>query len=235
MGDDPCHLAVANVLVIAPHPDDESLGCGGLISKLVANRRRFCTVFVTDGSASHLGSVKWSRRALAARREREAEEALYQLGIGDHQRIFLRLGNSAMPPSSSEEWRSALVELDCVLRTFRPDLVLLPWRRDPHCDHRNSWRLVTEAIRRSVLTPMTLEYAIWLEEYGVAADYPRPDEGRSIVFDISNEVANKRAAIAAHKSQTTNLIDDDPNAFRLSVETITRLTGPCEAYWQPLT
>jgi len=82
---------------------------------------------------------------------------------------------------------------------------------------------------------MTLEYAIWLEEYGSAADYPRPDEARSIVFDISTELAKKRAAIAAHKSQTTNLIDDDPNAFRLSVETITRLTGPCEAYWQPHT
>jgi LmbE family N-acetylglucosaminyl deacetylase len=235
MADDPCHLAVTNVLVIAPHPDDESLGCGGLISKLAADRRRFCTVFVTDGSASHLGSVKWSRPALAARREREAEEALYQLGIGDHPRIFLRLRDSAMPPASSQEWQFASRALDFVLRTFRPDLVLLPWRRDPHCDHRDSWRLVTEAIHRSVLTPMTLEYAIWLEEYGGAADYPRPDEARSIVFDISNEVANKRAAIAAHQSQITNLIDDDPNAFRLSVETITRLTDPCEAYWQPLT
>jgi LmbE family N-acetylglucosaminyl deacetylase len=82
---------------------------------------------------------------------------------------------------------------------------------------------------------MTLEYAIWLEENGLPADYPCADEAQSIVFDISTEVANKRAAIATHQSQTTNLIDDDPNAFRLSVETITRLTGPCEAYWQPLT
>ena len=235
MADDPCHLSVANVLVIAPHPDDESLGCGGLISKLAADRRRFCTVFVTDGSASHLGSVKWSRRALAARREQEAEEALYQLGIGDHPRVFLRLRNLAMPAASSAEWRSASDELDFALRTFRPDLVLLPWRRDPHCDHRDSWRLVTEAIHRSVLTPMTLEYAIWLEEYGVAADYPRLDEARSIVFDITTELASKRAAIAAHQSQTTNLIDDDPNGFRLNAATIARLTGSCEAYWQPLT
>ena len=235
MSDDPCHLAATKILVIAPHPDDESLGCGGLISKLAADRRRFCTVFVTDGSASHLGSVKWSRRALAARREREAEEALYQLGIGDHPRTFLRLCDAAMPPASSQEWRFASGELDSVLRTFRPDLVLLPWRRDPHRDHRDSWRLVTEAIRRSVLAPMTLEYAIWLEEYGDAADYPRPDEARSIVFDISTEITNKLAAINAHQSQTTNLIDDDPNAFRLSAETITRLTGPSEAYWRPMT
>jgi LmbE family N-acetylglucosaminyl deacetylase len=235
MAYDPCHLAVRNILVIAPHPDDESLGCGGLISKLAAHRRRFCTVFVTDGSASHVGSIKWSRRSVAARREREAEEALYQLGIGDHPRIFLRLCDSAMPPVSSEEWRFALGELDFVLRIFCPDLVLLPWRRDPHCDHRDSWRLATEAIRRSVLTPMTLEYAIWLEEYGVAADYPRPNEAQSIVFDVSTEVPIKRAAIAAHQSQTTNLIDDDPNAFRLSTETITRLTGSCEVYWQPIT
>jgi hypothetical protein len=54
------------------------------------------------------------------------------------------------------------------------------------------------------------------------------------VFDVSSELANKRAAIGVHQSQTTNLIDDDPNAFRLSAETITRLTGSCEAYWRPL-
>jgi LmbE family N-acetylglucosaminyl deacetylase len=235
MAYDPCLLAASNILVIAPHPDDESLGCGGLISKLAAHGRCFYTIFVTDGGASHLASAKWSRHAIMACREREANDALRQLGIGNHPRMFLRLSDAAMPPVWSRLWRSALYQLDIVLRTFRPDLVLLPWRRDPHCDHRDSWRLAIEAIRQSALTPMTLEYAIWLEENGLPADYPCADEAQSIVFDISTEVANKRAAIATHQSQTTNLIDDDPNAFRLSVETITRLTGPCEAYWQPLT
>lgn len=235
MAEDPCRLAATNILVIAPHPDDESLGCGGLISKLAADRRRFCTLFVTDGSASHLGSAKWSRRALTVQRECEAKKALCRLGIGDHPRKFLRLSDSAMPPVSSEEWRSALGELGSVLETFRPDLALLPWRRDPHCDHRDLWRLITEAIRQGAFTPMTLEYTIWLDEYGVAEDYPRPDETRPVVFNISSEVDNKHAAIAAHQSQTTDLIDDDPNGFRLSAKTITRLTSPCESYWRPIT
>jgi LmbE family N-acetylglucosaminyl deacetylase len=234
MADDPRLLAVTNVLVIAPHPDDESLGCGGLISRLAAHGRCIYTVFVTDGGASHRASIKWSREALAACREREAREALYRLGVGEHPRMFLRLHDAAMPPDSSEKWRLALGQLDFVLRTFRPDLVLLPWRRDPHCDHRHSWRLVTDAICQSALSPMTLEYAIWLEEFGLPADYPRADEVRPIVFDISLEVGHKRAAIAAHLSQTSDLIDDDPDAFRLSARTIARLSGPCETYWCPI-
>ena len=108
MAYDPCLLAASNILVIAPHPDDELLGCGGLISKLAAHGRCFYTIFVTDGGASHLASAKWSRHALMACREREANDALCQLGIGNHPRMFLRLSDAAMPPVSSRLWRSAL-------------------------------------------------------------------------------------------------------------------------------
>ena len=46
-------LSSKKILVVAPHPDDESLGCGGLIAKLAASGSAFCVLFVTDGGASH--------------------------------------------------------------------------------------------------------------------------------------------------------------------------------------
>jgi LmbE family N-acetylglucosaminyl deacetylase len=75
-------LPVRNVLVVVPHPDDESLGCGGLIASLAVTGRLFHTVFVTDGGASHPGSREWPRHRVAAQREKEAAAALAHLGIG---------------------------------------------------------------------------------------------------------------------------------------------------------
>jgi LmbE family N-acetylglucosaminyl deacetylase len=231
---DPKTLNATNVIVIAPHPDDESLGCGGLISVLAAAGRSFHTIFVTDGGASHLHSRSWPRNRVAALREMEAAEALVHLGIGAHPRTFLRLRDAEMPRLSRAEWRSTLLRLTEIFRSFRPDLVLIPWRRDPHCDHRESWRLAKAAMARTGNNPMTFEYAIWLDELGFPSDYPRPQEAERVDFDIRIAVPGKLAAISAHRSQTTNLIDDDATAFRLSTTTIDRLSTGRETYWRPL-
>jgi LmbE family N-acetylglucosaminyl deacetylase len=232
MAENPEFLKARNILVVAPHPDDESLGCGGLIAKLAAHGRHFHTIFVTDGGASHLRSLRWSRQRLAARRQREAEDALHRLGIGDHPRTFLRLRDADMPARSSLEWKASVEEVATILRTFEAGLVLLPWRRDPHCDHRNSWQLIMDALGRARLKPTTLEYAIWLDELGLSEDRPRDDEAERVVVDVSSEMEKKQAAIAAHLSQTTDLIDDDPSGFRLTAATICRLVGPRETYWR---
>jgi LmbE family N-acetylglucosaminyl deacetylase len=221
------------VLVLAPHPDDETLGCGGLIAKLAQQGSSFYIVFVTDGSASHRGSQSWSRTRLATCREQEAAEALMRLGVGGARRAFFRLPDAAMPKPLSQEWNVAIGKLQNILRSFQPDLALLPWRRDPHCDHRDSWSLANDALTRVGVRPHILEYAIWLEELGSPADHPRPEEAQVFYVDVTSAIPQKRAALAAHQTQTTALIDDDPDGFRLSAATISRLTGPTEKYWRP--
>lgn len=230
---DPATVEAARILVVAPHPDDESLGCGGLIAALARLGRRFHVVFVTDGAASHRNSPTWPAARLAARREREAAEALDRLGLGSHGRSFLRLPDAAMPKPGSPEGKAALASMLEIVRGFEPDLVLQPWRRDPHCDHRDSWQLTADALDAAGLDPQRLEYAIWLDELGADGDRPRPGEAERIAFDIAAVVAVKRFAVEAHLSQATSLIPDDPHAFRLAPETVRRLTGPEEPYWKP--
>ena len=94
--------------------------------------------------------------------------------------------------------------------------------------------LAREALRVVDQRPQTLEYAIWLDELGAPADRPTAGEAVAVLFDIADVLEAKREAVAAHVSQTTDLIGDDPGGFRLTPETIARLTGPVEAYWQPL-
>lgn len=226
-------VAAARVLIVAPHPDDETLGCGGLAASLARLGRQVHTLFVTDGGASHRKSAQWPRARLAAQRETEALGALAALGLDPDAATFLRLQDAAMPPYGSPAWRAAAAAIANLVERFDPDLVLLPWRRDPHCDHRDSWRLVTEVLTRRHPRPATLEYAIWLDELGDADDAPRPGEMEVIAFDIGAVAGMKRRAVAAHVSQTSDLIGDDPEGFRLTEATIERLTGPVERYLRP--
>ncbi|MCQ0988998.1 PIG-L deacetylase family protein [Jiella marina] len=230
---DPESIAASRILVVAPHPDDETLGCGGLMAALAAKGRWFHTLFVTDGGASHRASPSWPRARLAAQRQAEATEALARLGLADHPRTFLGLPDAGMPPAGSVGWEQSMARVRRLLADFQPDLVLLPWRRDPHRDHRDSWLLVSAACEAESLRVDSLEYAIWLDELGSEEDQPQPGEMAPVTFDISAGIAAKRHAIAAHRSQTTGLIDDDPAGFRLTDETIARLTGPTEKFLRP--
>ncbi len=224
-------MAVRRALVVAPHPDDESLGCGGLLAGLAQRRCEVFVIFVTDGGASHLRSRKWPRERLASQRRAEANAALLELGLGEARRAFFNFKDADMPISGSLEWRGGVVNMRDIVTRLRPELIVAPWRRDPHCDHRGSWQMMRESLGRS-LRPPTLEYAVWLDELGSAEDHPQTCEAKRVSIDIRSFLPAKRRAIAAHSTQTTALIDDDPKGFRLTPHTIDRLTGPVEYYWR---
>jgi LmbE family N-acetylglucosaminyl deacetylase len=139
-----------------------------------------------------------------------------------------------MPAPGTLAWESAVATVGDALRCFGPELALLPWRRDPHCDHRDSWLLSRHALRQAPVRPDTLEYAIWLDEFGEVEDHPKPREAERIRVNVGSALASKLAAIAAHESQTTDLIADDPAGFRLTPKTIARLTQSTEVFWRPI-
>jgi LmbE family N-acetylglucosaminyl deacetylase len=230
----PGSLLARKALVIAPHPDDESLGCGGLMASLAQAGCLFHTIFVTDGGASHPHSRAWPRDRLSAQREQEAAAALACLGLADHPRTFLRLRDAQMPTRSSCRWRAAITTLRAIIRELEPDLALIPWRRDPHRDHRDSWLLIMDALAQEPVAPVRLEYAVWLDELGAPEDRPIDDEARPLAFEVAAALPRKRTAISAHLSQIGNLITDDPAGFRLTPQTIERLTRSDEIYWRPL-
>ena len=230
---DPLSLPNRRLAAIAPHPDDECLGCGGLISAFAADGRDVLAVFVTDGSGSHPHSREWPAERLIAQRQAEALGSLGRLGVTARAPVFLDLRDAGMPRLASGAGRRALSRLSFALAAFAPDLMLLPWRRDPHCDHRDAWALAMVAAASLPAPPDILEYAVWLDEIGAPDDQPRPEEAVAEIFDISPYVSAKRAAVQAHLSQTTELITDDPTGFRLAPETIDRLVTPLERYWRP--
>lgn len=221
-----------SILVVAPHPDDETLGCGGLIAAACRGKQRVHTVFVTDGGASHPGSIEWPRQKLAERREIEAIEALERLGAEHQPRSFLRLRDADMPAPGSASYMHAVSALVAILHDLRPRLVVLPWRRDPHCDHKASWQLTIDALASAGVKPDIFEYAIWLDTFGLPADRPNEGEIEELRLDVTGDLAAKRLALQAHRSQLGQLITDDPSGFVLDDPTIARLTGAEEVFWR---
>ena len=233
LGSGPVPLDVhtlGRTLVLAPHPDDESLGCGGTLALLRRAGLAVHVVFVSDGTLSHPNSATYPAARLRDLREAEALEALRELGVSEWETTFLRLPDRHVPGVGLPGFAEAASRLLVVLNAFAPASVLVPFERDPHPDHRAAYQLLQEALAKVVTLPRTLEYLIWLWELGRPDDMPRPGERVAFSVDINPVLAEKKRAIAAHRSQVTRLIDDDPTAFYLSPELLRHFDTPHELF-----
>ncbi len=220
-------------LVVAPHQDDESLGCGGVIALLRQGQQAVEVVFVSDGSMSHPRSQKYPADARRRLREQEATEALHILGVASSAIHFMRWQDTQVPRLGSKYFEKAVAEMVQHLKRFQPNTILLPWQRDPHCDHRASWEIAQVAAAEVGQHMRMLAYPIWIWELAAAEDWPRPDEVQVWKLDISSVLPDKKAAIAAHLSQTTRLIDDDPEGFILTKEILSHFTHSYEIFLEP--
>ena len=113
------------------------------------------------------------------------------------------------------------------MKQTAPQTILVPWRRDPHPDHRAAYSLIKAASDNST---KIIEYPIWLWEVAESADAPRFGEVAAKRIDISRVFEKKQQAIRAHASQTTDLIDDDPHGFRLTDDILANFAETYEVY-----
>ena len=223
--------ALGAVVALAPHPDDESLGCGGLLATLAAQGATPRVVVVTDGSRSHPGSHSHPPADLARLREEEAREAVRELGLGEAV-TFLRLPDCAIPQPGTGLWREAAAALRETLAGA--DTVLVPWRRDPHCDHVDTWELARGAVREMERPPRWIEYPVWAWEHAETSAAPQDGEMQAWRLDVAGALERKGRAVAAHRSQTTRMISDTPDGFMLQPGVLAHFERPWELYLEPL-
>jgi len=217
-------------LIVAPHQDDESLGCGGLIALLRSYAVPVTVVFVSDGTGSHPQSRAFPPNRLRDTREAEAREALQILGVASDAVRFMRYRDTAVPLQHTADFVPAAARVRQVLTEVRPETIVMPWRRDPHCDHRAAWQLICAALAEQQRQPRLLEYPIWVWELAGEGDLPLIGEVNGWRLDITTVLAQKQAAIAAHRSQLGQLIDDDPSGFCLLPHVLEHFAHPWEIY-----
>ncbi|MCT7103980.1 PIG-L family deacetylase, partial [Salmonella enterica subsp. enterica serovar Poona] len=88
----------------------EVLGCGGLLQGLAALGRAIQLISVTDGSASHPGSRRWSVERLSVVRPQESAQALHRLGLPLHRLKWLRAGFTDSQVAAREAQLAAFIE-----------------------------------------------------------------------------------------------------------------------------
>lgn len=219
-------------LIVAPHPDDETLGCGGTVALLKRAGISVHFLFVSDGTMSHPNSKKYPPEKLRALREAEALEAVKALGGIDDDITCLAFPDRSVPGKQSPFFEMAVRMTNRYIAGVRPETIFVPWRNDPHPDHRATWEIVSEAASRSNMKPRIVEYPIWLWEMGTVEDIDSVSKMKFVCVDISEVLDIKKLALSAHASQLTDLIDDDPNGFRLSQDVIAHFDHQREVFFE---
>ena len=187
--------AGARLIVVAPHPDDEILMCGGLLSGFRGREHELLMVSVTDGEGSHPGSNRWSPQRLRERRPQESRDALQRLGLNVGAVAWQRLSVQDGAVARDE---CALVNHLCQLLTPQ-DRLLTTWRGDGHCDHEAVGRACAEAARERQV-PL-LEVPVWAWHWAEPEDARLPWlRARRLKLD-KDSLRHKCHAIAAHNSQ----------------------------------
>lgn len=215
-----------SVLIVAPHPDDETLGCGGAIALLRQLNIPVQVLVVSDGTKSHPNSLVYPPPALKKLREQESLAALAILGVAPEAVTFLGLPDGEV--YISNESQNAIALITQYLIDLAPSIIFLPYRGDPHPDHRASWQLFATGIKNLTYIPRMLEYPIWDWDTKQRGNFTEQIEAWRL--DINSVLELKRKAIAQYRSQISDLIKDDPEGFRLSPEMLQNFTQPWEVY-----
>ena len=191
------------LVVVAAHPDDESLGAGGLIATAAAAGLPVYVVLLTAGEASPYAAPSKTRHALATLRLAETENALARLAP-ENLLAFLGAPDGEVATAEDQIARSLTELLGDASRT----LLAAPWRHDGHDDHDAAGRAAARAAADS--GARLIEYPLLAWTHLDPDDFPWH---HAACLGLSDQAREQKAeAIRAHASQvrSTGLHGDSP-------------------------
>lgn len=182
------------LVVVAAHPDDETLGLGATIAQLAASGVDVRVVSVSDGGAAHPDATPWEQARLEATRRHELHRAAdvlkvprpVSLGLpdgllADHEDRITDLLVEILETSGAQPWCAAT------------------WRGDGHPDHEAVGRAAAAACART--GAMLLEYPIWMWHWASPFDSAVPWEHARAVAVSDRSITRKRLAAQCFRSQ----------------------------------
>lgn len=213
--------ACTRLVIVAPHPDDEILGLGGLAA--VAARRGIDVqiVSVTDGGASHPDSPTVTPPELERIRRTESERACRVMGVPTPTRLSLADGQlSAHVEELTERLRTLLHDADA------GTWCASTWRGDGHPDHEATGRAAAAAAASA--GARLIEYPIWTWHWA-EPDHSAVPWDRAHTISLPEDVRSaKLAAVQEFTSQISPLSDHPADAPILPPHVLDRLLRPYE-------
>ena len=181
------------VVIVAPHPDDEVLACGGLLQLLVAQGNYMVLVAVTDGDASHPGSTLWPPERLRRMRPLESAQSLAAMGVAFNNCVRMRLPDGGVTGQLTR-LRARLAAL------LHPgDIVLTTWRLDGHPDHEACGLACALATADSGAS--LVEMPVWTWHWAIPGDIQVPWQRAHRLLLPDAVLRRKRTALHCFASQ----------------------------------
>jgi LmbE family N-acetylglucosaminyl deacetylase len=177
------------VLVLAPHMDDETIGCGGTLALHARRGAQITVMFLTDGrnGSSEINALTGEERRRRQTeyieiRTTEARAALQRLGV--NKMICLDAEDGAL---SQCTW--AAEKLRDVLRRMQPNLVYVPFYLEEHADHRAASQVLLDAVAGTSLQFQCIGYEVWTPLFP------------NCLVRIDSSVETKKQALQEYRSQ----------------------------------
>jgi LmbE family N-acetylglucosaminyl deacetylase len=194
------------IIVFAPHPDDETLGCGGTIAKKLAEGYEVFVVIMTDGrflllKGMGIDSDPTPEQVKDIRRN-EVLRAAKILGVPEENVVFLDFIDGAL----GESEKAAEEKVAAILEKYAPSEVYFPYERDGHPDHQAANRIVRRAVEKLGIKPAMYRYTIRhkFARFGPLIESFLSIFKRDRVYvDVSEFLPIKREAVKEFKSELT--------------------------------
>lgn len=225
-------LHFGTTLIVAPHADDETLACGGTISRLRSMGVDVRILVITDGSQSHPNSVGYPSERRAGLRRKEVIAAAQILGVEEEKITFTNLLDGDVPHEGEEGFDTIVKMMGRMLLQIQPDTIFIPYRLDPHRDHIATSQILRRAVCVFKSSPRIFEYPVWLWELGAEEDFPSATDMKTWKINMGSALELKRRALTEHQSQLGLVIKDDPAGFVLTPDIIAHFELPFEIFFE---
>lgn len=151
----------SNVLIVAPHPDDEVLGCSGLIQRLLRNGKQVDVVILSGGGKSHAGCCRIEESLLIDSRRDLSRKAAGLLDLPLRNLHFLDYPDGSISFDCPETDR-----LKNLIETLHPNAIFVPHRGEGWSDHLAAGDIVRRLIDKDPKIEL-YEYCVWFWFYNV--------------------------------------------------------------------
>lgn len=178
-----------NILIIAPHPDDEILGCAGLIQKSLEGGHHVDVIIMSGGGQSHSGCCNITGDELVRNRRKLSKDAARIIGLPDKNLHFLDYPDGNIDYNNGET-----NQLKDLISEINPGIIFIPHKGDGWRDHIQTAEIVKRLVARNKAVSI-YEYCVWFWYY----NYLHIDWKNARIIKMTKEQhLKKKSAIDAY-------------------------------------
>lgn len=204
-GSKPLAFSQKSAMVFAPHQDDETFGCGGMIAKKREQGISVEVVFLTDGQGGGSSNAE-SKHEIVQIRKQEAIKALKILGVETSNIHFLDKQDGRLLNLGNEEKQQTISQIAKLIESYYPGEIYVPHKKDCHRDHEAAYELVKAAISKAGIQVDLIQYPVWLFwRAPLFIMLKMQDIAAAYCLSIASVQDKKNRAIAAYTSQLNGL------------------------------